>query len=183
MEDSKIIALLFARSEQSLTALARRFGAQLQRMAANILGDRRDAEEAVNDTYLALWNAIPPQKPQPLEPYVYRTGKNQALKRLRENRAEKRRGNYELSLEELEGCIPGSSLEDTVSARELGRAIDRYLSILPAENRRIFLRRYWYGDSIRQIAADYALTANAVSLRLLRTREGLQAFLQKEELL
>jgi len=183
MEDSKIIALLFIRSEQALSVLARRFGATLYRLAANILDDRRDAEEAVNDTYLALWNAIPPQKPQPLEPYVYRTGKNQALKRLRANTAEKRKSNFALSLEELEGCIPGPCLEDVVSARELGRAIDRYLATLSPENRRIFLRRYWYGDNIGQIAAGCGTTQNAISLRLLRVREGLRTFLEKEELL
>lgn len=183
MEESRIIDLLFARSEQAIAALERNFGKQLHRLALNILGDRRDAEESVSDTYLALWNTIPPQKPSPLEAFVYRVGKNIALKRFRENAAEKRRGNFDLSLDELEGCIPGPCLEDTVSARELGRAIDRYLATLSPENRRIFLRRYWYGDSVGQIATDCAMTPNAVSLRLLRTREGLRAFLNKEELL
>ncbi len=183
MEDRSIIALLFARKEQAIAALAQRFGNALRRLAANILSDRRDTEEVVSDTYLALWNTIPPQNPDPLAPFVYRVGKNLALKRHRENTAEKRRSNYDLSLEELEGCIPGPCLEDTVSARELGRAIDRYLSGLSTENRRIFLRRYWYGDSVTQIARHYALTQHAISLRLSRMREGLHAFLQKEEFL
>lgn len=183
MEDRSIIALLFARKEQAIDALSQRFGKRLRQLAANILPDRRDAEEVVSDTYLTLWHTIPPQNPDPLEPYVYRVGKNLALKRLRENTAEKRRCNYDLSLEELEGCIPGPCLEESVSARELGRAIDRYLSTLSPENRRIFLRRYWYGDSVSQIAQHYALTQNAISLRLSRMREGLHAFLQKEEFL
>lgn len=183
MEDRSIIALLFARKEQAIAALSQRFGNRLRQLAANILSDRRDTQEVVSDTYLALWNTIPPQNPDPLEPYVYRVGKNLALKRLRENTAEKRRGNYDMSLEELEGCIPGQCLEEAVSAKELGRAINRYLSTLSAENRRIFLRRYWYGDSVSLIARHYALTQNAISLRLSRMRDGLQAFLEKEELL
>lgn len=183
MEDSQIIALLFARSEQAIAALERNFGKQLHQLAANILSDRRDAEESVNDTYLAVWNTIPPKKPSPLAAFVYRIGKNIALKRFRENTAEKRRGNFDLSLEELEGCIPGRCMEESVSARELGRAIDRYLSTLSPENRRIFLRRYWYGDSVQQIAASRGMTPGAISLRLHRIRQGLQAFLEKEELL
>lgn len=183
MEESRIIDLLFARNEQAIAALERNFGKPLHRLAMNILGDRRDADESVNDTYLAVWNTIPPQRPSPLAAFVYRIGKHIALKRLRENTAEKRRGNFDLSMEELEGCIPGPCLEDTVSARELGQAIDRYLATLSPENRRIFLRRYWYGDSVKQIAAAFALTENAISLRLMRCREGLRAFLEKEELL
>lgn len=183
MEESRIIDLLFARNEQAIPALEKCFGRRLRQLTANILRDRRDTEETVSDAYLAVWNTIPPQKPNPLAAFVYRIGKNLALKRLRENTAEKRRGNYDLSLEELEGCIPGPCLEDTLSARELGRAIDRYLATLSPENRRIFLRRYWYGDSLQQIAASYTLTQNAVSLRLRRSREGLRSFLEKEELL
>ena len=183
MEESRILDLLFSRSEQAIAALERNFGKPLLRLAMNILGDHRDAEESVSDTYLALWNAIPPQRPNPLAAFVYRIGKNIALKRFRENSAQKRQGNYDLSLEELSGCIPGPCLEDTVTARELGRAIDRYLATLSPENRRIFLRRYWYGDSVKQLAATFALTENAISLRLRRAREGLRAFLDKEELL
>ncbi len=183
MEESQIFDLLLARNEQAITALEKCFGRRLRQLTANILLDRRDREEAISDTYLAVWNRIPPQRPNPLAAFVYRIGKNLALKRLRENAAEKRRGNFDLSLEELEGSIPGACLEDTLTARELGRAIDRYLAALSPENRRIFLRRYWYGDSLQQIAASYALTQNAVSLRLRRSREGLRAFLEKEELL
>lgn len=183
MEDHQILALLFARDESAIRVLDRRFGRQLRHLTDNILPDRRDREETVNDTYLAVWNSVPPKKPNPLAAFVYRIGKNLALKRLRVNCAEKRRANYALSLEELEGCIPGPCLEDSFSARELGQAIDRYLATLSPENRRIFMRRYWYGDSLQQIATGYGLTRNAVNLRLCRSREGLRAFLEKEELL
>ena len=180
MEDTHIIKLLFARSEGAITALARRFGKRLHQTALNILGSLRDAEETVNDTYLAIWNAIPPAKPDPLAPFVYRTGRNTALNRLRANHAHKRDGTYDLSLDELEGAIPGGALEEQVEARELGRAIDAYLSTLPKDNRNIFLRRYWFGDSVRDIAKAFSLTQNNVSVRLSRMRSGLKTYLIKE---
>ena len=180
MEDQKIIRLLFARSEAAISALARRFGQRLHQTAMNILGSFRDAEETVNDTYLAVWNAIPPAKPEPLAPFVYKTGRNTALNRLRANLAQKRNGTYDLSLDELESCIPGSALEEQVEARELGRLIDAYLDTLPRENRVIFLRRYWFGDSVKSIAKAFSLSQNNVSVRLSRMRAGLRDHLIKE---
>ena len=180
MEDQKIIKLLFARSETAITALAKRFGQRLHQTAMNILGSLRDAEESVNDTYFAIWNAIPPAKPNPLAGFVYKTGRNTALNRLRSNLAQKRNGTYDLSLEELEGCIPGSALEEQVEARELGRIIDAYLDTLSSDNRNIFLRRYWFGDSVKDIAKAFALSQNTVSVRLSRMRSGLKDHLIKE---
>ena len=180
MDDNFIIHLLNERSENALTALARQFGAHLHRIAANILSDPRDAEETVSDTYLAVWNTIPPQQPKPLAPYVYRIGRNTALKRLRSNTAQKRDTHADLCLDELAGCIPGGALEQIVQARELGRAIDRFLDTVTTESRRIFLRRYWFVDSIEQIAQDFGMSANAVTVRLSRTREKLRTFLIKE---
>lgn len=180
MDDNFIIRLLNERSENALTALARQFGAQLHRIAANILTDPRDVEETVSDTYLAVWNTIPPQHPESLAPYVYRIGRNTALKRLRSNTAQKRDTRADLCLDELAGCIPASALEQAVLARELGRAIDRFLDTVSSDNRRIFLRRYWFGDSPEQIAQDLGMTVNAVTVRLNRTREKLRAYLIKE---
>ena len=180
MEDRKIITLLWQRSEHAITALAKRFGQRLHQTAINILGSFRDAEETVNDTYLAVWNAIPPAKPDPLAPFVYKTGRNTALNRLRANLAQKRGGGYDLSLDELAGAIPTAALEEQVEARELGRSIDAYLDTLPRENRNIFLRRYWFGDSVKDIAKAFSLTQNAVSVRLNRMRGGLRTHLIKE---
>lgn len=179
MDDERILTLLFARAEEALGALAARFGSGLQRLARNILDIPEDAEEAVNDTYLALWNAIPPARPAPLAPYVYRTGRNTALKALRHRSARKRSG-YEVSLEELSGCIPGPCLEETVSARALGRAIDRWLDSQTRENRVVFLRRYWFGDSVKDIAAMTGLKENAVSVRLNRMKAKLKDYLAGE---
>jgi RNA polymerase sigma-70 factor (ECF subfamily) len=180
MDDKNIVALLWQSSEQALQLLAKRFGALLYRLAMNILGDRRDAEETVSDTYLALWNTIPPEKPDPLTAYVCRVGKNAALKKLRDNTAAKRDSRYDASLDELSGCLAGCSLEEEWQARELGRAIDRFLELQTQQNRIIFLRRYWFGDSVKEIAGLYAMSPGAVSVRLSRLRDALKDYLIKE---
>lgn len=180
MEDNHIIKLLFARSESAITALARRFGRRLQALAENILGSRRDAEECVSDTYLVLWNRIPPERPQPLAPYVYKVGRNTALKRLRTNSAQKRDSAYDLSLDELAGCLPDDSTERRLQARELGRAIDRFLDTQSKSSRVIFLRRYWFGDGIGEISKATGISPGAVTTRLSRTRSALKDYLTQE---
>lgn len=180
MEDAKILDLLWVRAESAIAALAEKFGARLHRMAMNILGNFQDAQECVNDTYFALWNAIPPQRPEPLAGYVYRVGRNTAMKRLRANTARKRDSTYDLSLDELAAWIPGSSLEDSWNAKILGQAIDRFLDTISRENRVIFLRRYWFGDSVKAIAQDTGLAENTVSVRLNRVRSKLKDYLTEE---
>ena len=180
MEDKRIFQFLWQRAEQAIEAMTAQYGPRLYRTAMNILGRHEDAEESVNDTYLAVWNAIPPETPEPLAGYVYKTGRNLALNRLRRNSALKRRSDYDLSLEELEGCLPGACLQDEIEARMLGRAINRFLDTLPANARILFLRRYWFGDSVRDIAQSRGMTQNAVSVSLSRTREKLRSYLSKE---
>lgn len=180
MEDKKIVKLLFARAENAISELSRRFGKQLYRIAYNILGNQMDAEECTNDTYFALWNAIPPVSPDPLAPYVYRTGRNTALKRLHRETAQKRDSRYDVSLEELNGCLPGDDVEQIIDARELGRAIDRFLKSKSRESRYIFIRRYWFGDSIGEIAKELKMKETTVSVRLTRMRNSLKEYLGKE---
>lgn len=180
MDDSSIIRLLFQRAEAAITALSEKFGPRLKRLALNILGSFRDAEECVSDTYLAIWNAIPPRQPDPLAGFVYKTGRNQALKRLRSDTAQKRCDRYDLSLDELAGCIPGPALEETVLAMELGLAIDSFLEGQSRENRILFLRRYWFGDSVRDISRDFGMKETAVSVRLSRIRGKLRTYLIEE---
>lgn len=180
MEDKQIIQMLFARVEGAIEALAAKFGQPLQRLAQNILGDFHDAEECVSDTYLALWNAIPPAEPNPLAPYVYRTGRNIALNRLERDTAQKRDSRYDLSLEELNGCLPGEDVQQTIDAKAVGRAIDCFLDKQTQENQYIFLRRYWYGDSVGEIAQNLYMKENAVSVRLNRLRGNLKAYLHME---
>ena len=176
MEDREIIALLWQRAEGAIPAPAERFGTHLYATAMNLLGNSRDAEECVNDTYMAIWNSIPPNCPEPLQPYIYRIGRNIALNRLRANTTQKRNG-YDLSLDELEGCIPAPCLED---GRALGQAMDAYLNTLSKDNRIMFLRRYWFGDTVKSIAKTFGKTENAVSVRLSRIRDGLKDYLIKE---
>lgn len=179
MEDKQIVVMLFARAEGAIEALGKRFGGPLLQIAKNILENFQDAEECVSDTYLALWNAIPPAEPDPLAPYVYRTGRNIALNRLHWETAQKR-SRYDLSLEELNGCLPGENLEQALDARALGREIDGFLAKQSEQNQYIFLRRYWFGDSVAEIAKALNLKENAVSVRLSRLREKLKAHLVKE---
>lgn len=180
MDDRRIIALLWARAERAIEELAKKFGKRLRAIAMNILGSSRDAEECESDTYLAVWNAIPPQKPDPLAGYVYHTGRNIALDRLKYLTAEKRDGRYDVSIDELAGCIPATALDERVEARELGRAINRFLAGQSADNRAIFLRRYWFSDPVGEIAKDFCVSANVISVRLGRMRSRLRAHLVKE---
>ena len=181
MEDKKILELLWERVESAIDALAKKFGKRLLYTAMNILGDPQDAEEAVNDTYLALWDAIPPERPDPLAGYVHKTGRNVALKKRRFLTAQKRSSQYEVSLEELSGILPGPSLEEMLDARELGRAIDRFLDTVSKENRILFLRRYWFGDSVKHLAKATGLSENTVSVRLSRLRSQLKTYLTDKE--
>ncbi len=180
MDDKLILRLLWQRAEQALAALTEKYGKGLYRLAMNILNCHRDAEETVNDTYLSLWNAIPPAQPDPLSGYVYRVGRNTALKRLRENTALKRCSRYDVSLDELAGYLSGNTLEEEYDAILLGQCIDRFLDTLNRQNRRIFLRRYWFGDSLETLAKEESLSQNALSVRLLRLRKQLKDYLYKE---
>jgi len=180
VEDRQIITLLWNRAERAIDALRAKFGKTLYRIAMNILCDHHDAEEAENDTYLALWNAIPPAQPEPLAPYVYKVGRNTALKHLRSRSAQKRQSRYDLSLEELSQILPAGTLEDTIDARALGRAIDAFLDSLEQEERVLFVRRYWFGDDIPTLAKNFSLTPNNTSVKLHRIRSKLKDYLYKE---
>lgn len=179
MDDKTILDLLFARTEDALTALAQVYGHRLQRLAENILPDPQDAQECVNDTYLALWNTIPPKRPEPIAPYALRICKNIAIGRLRGQFALKRSG-YEVALDELAETIGRDDLERILDANVLGDAIDSFLSTQSRENRVIFLRRYWYGDQVQQIAQRIGLPEGTVSVRLNRMRRRLREQLNKE---
>ena len=179
MEDREIIALLFARSDQAITALSNKFGRRLQRLARNILPTAQDAEEAVNDTYLAVWNTVPPHNPDPIAPYILRICKNISVSRLRALTAQKRSA-YEVALDELSETVGRNTLERIIEARILGQIIDRFLDRVSQTDRVIFLRRYWYGDQVKDIARRVGMTENAVSVRLNRLRSNLHHILVQE---
>lgn len=182
MDDQNIIKLFFMRSEEALKIIRVRFGNTLYRIAMNILGNHHDAEETTNDTYFALWNAIPPKEPDPLAPYVYKTGRNMALKRLEYLSAEKRNSRYDLSLEELGACLPDeeSNPEQALLVQEVADSVNEFLKKDTAKNRYIFMRRYWYADPVEEIAKDLNMKSGAVSVRLNRIRAKLKEHLMKE---
>lgn len=181
MDDKTILELLWNRMESALEALAKKFGRRLLYTAMNILGNPEDAEEAVNDTYIALWNAIPPEKPDPLAGYVHRTGRNVALNKRRLLAARKRSSQYDVSLEELAGILPAPSFEEMLDARALGQAIDRFLDTISKENRVLFLRRYWFGDSVKELAHAFGMSENTLCVRLSRIRAQLKTYLIEKE--
>ena len=184
LEDSKIISLFFERSEQAIHELDRKYGPAVKKTAANILNNRLDVEECVNDTYLRTWNSIPPHAPNPLVGYVCTIARNLAVNRYHANRAEKRAGSYALVLDELEECIPsGVNVETEYDAKELAEAINCFLAALDYSDRFIFTRRYWYSDSLKEIAQTIHSTPGSVSVRLFRIREKLKHHLIKEGLL
>ena len=178
MEDSKIIELFYERSEQAIVELSEKYGRICHRIAVNILKNDADAEECVNDTYLGAWNTIPPQNPNPLLTYICRIVRNISIKRYHQNTAKKRNSYYDVALDELEDCLPSAmSVEDEVNAGELALLFDDFLATLDKTNRVMFVRRYWFSDSVSDIAATFKMNDHAVTVRLSRTREKLRQYL------
>lgn len=184
MEDGRIIELFFSRSEKAVAELSNKYGAICRRIAFNIVNNREDAEECVNDAYLGMWNSIPPQKPNPLSTYVCKITRNIALKRRRYNTAEKRNSFYDVSLSELEECIP-SAAQDAVSCteEELTKLMEYFLDSLDKKSRILFVKRYWFAESIKTIAEEFHMTENYVSVKLLRIRGKLKTYLEKKGVL
>ena len=154
LEDSEIISLFYERSEQAIAELERKYGAAVRKTASNFLSSRQDVEECANDTYLGVWNSIPPQNPDSLIAYVCSIARKLALWKYHSNTAQKRNSQYDLVLDELEECIPAAcSVETDYEEKELSAAIVRFLDTLSYEDRFCFVRRYWYGDALSEIAA------------------------------
>lgn len=184
MDDQLIIKLFFERSEAAITELSSKYGSLCKFIAKNILGSEQDAEECVNDTYLAVWNTIPPTRPDSLQGYISRVARNVSIKRYRSNTAIKRNSYYDASLEEIGECLEnGIRVEDGIIAEELSAQINKFLGTLKKRERVIFLQRYWYNTSISEIARMMGMSNNAVTVHLHRTRGKLTKFLKREELL
>ena len=181
MEDEKIIELFFARSEQAIKELDSKYGKVCYNISYNILNNNLDAEECVNDAYLGTWNAIPPQKPNPLLAFVCKIVRNVSIMRHRTNTAMKRNSSFDVAISEIEQCIASpETVEEALEAKSLARIIERFLDTLTEENRVIFMRRYWYMSSIKEIAADYKLSESDVKMTLYRARGELKKILEKE---
>ena len=182
LEDSQIIALFWAREEEAIAQTHAAYGRKLFCLSERILGSRQDAEERVNDTYLKVWNLIPPQRPRFFYAFLASICRHLSFHRLDWNQAAKRKAQVVCLTEEMELCIPDPSRERELEAREIGQALTAFLETLPQETRLIFLRRYWHLDTIAQIAARYGLTESKVKMQLSRTREKLRTFLEQEEI-
>ena len=183
MDDSQIIELFFERSEQAIIELSDKYGPVCRKIADNILNNRLDSEECVNDAYLGIWNTIPPQKPDPLLSYVCRIVRNLAIKKYHENTAQKRNSIYDVALDEIAECIPSDScVEDEIVAKETEEMINCFLKTLDQQSRIMFVRRYWYADSIEELAILFRKSKHYISVRLSRIRKALKQYLKKEGL-
>lgn len=180
MEDAKILDLYFARDEDAIRETDTAYGKRLHTLAKNILRNREDAEESVNDTYAEVWKSIPPRRPKYFFAFLASICRHLSLNRVDWKQAAKRRAQVVPLTEEMENCIPDAVHERQMEAKELGRLLDLFLEGLPKDSRLIFLRRYWYVDSVPEIAARYGMTESKVKMQLSRTKEKLRLFLEQE---
>ena len=185
LEDSQIIALYFGRLEQAIVETDRKYGPYCFQIASHILSSPEDGEECVSDTYLTAWKSIPPNRPDRLAPFLGKITRHIALDRWRRRLAQKRGGGeVQLALEELEDCIPGKDTpEEALHQKQFREGLNRFLESLPEQERVIFVSRYWYLRSIREISQGTGLSEGSIKTRLSRTRKKLRFYLEQEDLL
>lgn len=185
MEDSQIIDLFFARSEQAIQETDTKYGGYCYSIAYNILTNPEDSEESVSDTYLSAWNAMPPRRPPALAAFLGKITRHISIDRWRKRQAFKRgEGQMEIALEELSECVSGAeSAEDTAMRKEIQASLNRFLGGLKETERSVFLCRYWYLDSTEEIAEKSGFTVSKVKSMLYRIRKRLHAHLEQEGLL
>lgn len=181
MEDQQIIELFFRRDESALTETANKYGAFCLRIAMNVLTVREDAEECVNDTYHTAWNQIPPTRPDSFKAFLGRIVRNFSISKYRALHAKKRFNGLEVMLSELNDCVPAmENVEQAVEAKELTGYINTWLEGLSAEDRAVFVRRYWYGDEVRDLAKRCGVSGTRMTQRMLRLRRRLKMFLTEK---
>lgn len=182
MQDDKIVALYWQRDENAIRETEQKYGRYLSRIAHNILSDVEDSREAVNDTYLKAWTSMPPHRPDVLATYLGKITRQLSIDIFRRRNREKRRASeYALSLSELEECVCGdNTTELDVDLHLLAEAINAYLHTLTPQARNTFVGRYYYMDSIREVAAYYGMSESGVKSLLFRTRQGLKNYLEQE---
>ena len=180
MKDDQIVALFFERSEDALTESENKYGKYCHAIAYNILASHEDAEECVNDTLLAAWKSIPPHRPQFLSSFLGKITRNLAIDRLSLLLAKKRKGQTLSLLEELAETLPSHSSQDgMVDEILLKDALNAFLRTLPEETRNAFLQRYFYCRDVKEIAKEFSLPENNLSVMLYRTRKALKAYLEE----
>lgn len=178
MDDNLIVDLYWNRSEAAISETDRKYGPYCRSIAYGILQNREDSEECVNDTWLRAWDAIPPQRPNRLSSFLGKITRNLALDRYDYYHAAKRSASFDQLLSELNECIPDR--RDNYAQLELTQLLNHFLRGLPREHRNLFLRRYWYCESIDELAKRYSMSQSAVKSHLFRTRNKLKAYLEKE---
>ena len=182
MEDNQIIQLYFDRSEEAISQTAVKYGKYCHTIAYNILHNFEDSEECVNDTYWKVWSIIPPRRPKKLAAFLGRITRNLSLDMYRRYTADKRGGSeMPIALEELGDCVSVmETMDNHTDEMVLVEILNRFLASLSAEHRKIFMRRYWYISSVKEIADDYGITESKVKMSLLRSRNQLKTVLEKE---
>ena len=181
MEDSAIIDLYWARDQYAISASDEKYGALCRKLSQNILSSREDAEECVNDTWHRAWDTMPPRRPGSLRAYLAKIVRNLSIDRWRARKAQKRGAGLEVLLSELEDCVPASpSAEAETEAGLVSDCIDRWLDGLPQLDRVAFVRRYWYGQRVDELAAQLGNTPKQMAQRLFRLRGSLRRALEKE---
>ena len=182
MNDQEIVRLYFDRDQQAISETSRKYGSYCYTIAWNILYNREDSEECVNDTYMDTWNAIPPARPLSLKAFVGKITRNNALNRYEKAHAGKRGGGETpLCLDELSECVSGQDeMKDLEDYEHLVTCLNQFLSLLKKDQRIIFVRRYWYLNSIQEISRDYGMSESKVKVTLSRLRSRLKTYLEKE---
>lgn len=182
MEDQQIIELFFSRSENAISETARKYGRYCYSIAYHILQNEEDSEECVNDTYLKAWDAIPPKRPEKLSAFLGKLTRNLSLHQYEKYHAKKRgSGRIALALDELQDCIPAAdNVAQAIDDMALTEILNRFLADLPTQSRNMFLRRYWYLDSVEEIAVRFRASESKVKMSLFRSRGKLKRFLEKE---
>lgn len=181
IEDREIIALYNARDEGAIIRTQERYGSFCYRIARNILSIHEDAEECVSDTYQVVWNRIPPERPLSLRAFLGRITRNLSISRYRANHAQKRYNGMEILLSELNDCVPDATgVEDIADGNRLSELISDWLESLPREDCNLFVRRYWYGESVKALAKEWKCNANQLTQKLFRMRQKLKQWLEKE---
>ena len=180
MEDTHIIQLFFDRAERAIEALSTKYGKLCYRIAYNILCSHRDAEECENDTYLRVWNTVPPTWPDNLRAYVSRIARNLSLDRARYQARQKRCAPMDQLLSELSECIPAPVNVEADADDTVVQVVTAYLQSLDELTRVLFVRRYFYMDSVEMLARRFRMNASSVSTKLTRTRARLKTYLEQE---
>ena len=185
MKDEEMVGLYWMRSEDAVAATAEKYGNYCYSIAFSILHNAEDAEECVNDAYLAAWNSIPPHRPERVAAFLGKITRNVSLNRWKQYNAQKRgEGQTELALSELEECIPAKTgIEQAVEDELLTWSIEKFLYSQPRLKRNLFIRRYWYISSIQELADEYGMSESKVKSLLFRMRKNLKHHLAKEDII